>query len=50
MQRETIFKVARAGVMIEDPDILNDCLWCLSYLADVNDDSQIAEIAHDDVL
>jgi len=36
--------------MIEDPDILNDCLWCLSYLADVNDDSQIAEIAHDDVL
>jgi hypothetical protein len=50
MQRETLFKVARAAVMIEDPDILNDSLWCLSYLADVKEDSEISEIAHDDVL
>jgi len=40
-----LFKVAKAGVVLDDPDILNDCLWCLSYLADCNDDNRIGEIA-----
>ena len=40
----------RAGLFSEDPDILSDCLWTLSYLLDTDDDPQIDFIAQPDLV
>lgn len=42
--------VLRAGLFSEDPDILSDCLWTLSYILDTDDDAQIDYIAQADLV
>jgi hypothetical protein len=44
-QLEVVLKTARAGVFTEDPAILSDCLWTLSYITMTNSDQQIDHIS-----
>lgn len=36
--------VASAGLYTEDSDIVSDCMWALSYIADNEEDSVIAMV------
>lgn len=44
-QIKMIVTVARAGLFSEDSDIISDCLWTISYVADTPDDNLIDYIA-----
>ena len=44
------FSVARAGLFTEDPDIISDCLWTISYIADTHDESIIETLAENECI
>jgi len=45
-----ILRVARAGVFTEDPQIMSDCLWTLSYITNTSDDQLLDHIAQNDMM
>jgi len=42
--------VAKCGLFTEDSEIISDCLWSISHLADTNDDNIIGMIASGETL
>jgi hypothetical protein len=44
------YTCAKAGLFTEDADIISDCLWTISYLADTPDDARIDYYAQTDTL
>ena len=45
-----VLRVARAGVFTEDPQIMSDCLWTLSYITTTNDDELLDHISQNDMI
>ena len=44
------YMISECGLFTENSDIVSDCLWTLSYMADTNDDVVIDSIAQSDLL
>jgi hypothetical protein len=42
--------ICKAGMYCDDPDILSDCLWAISYMADTDDDNTIGILASGETL
>ena len=50
IQQAAGFKIANAGLFIDEEDITSDCLWAISYIADTDDDATIALIGRSEAL
>lgn len=44
------FQIAKIGLFTEDSDIVSDCLWTLSYIADTQDDELLDMVGQPDIL
>ena len=49
-QLNIVLKTARAGVFTEEPQIISDCLWTLSYITITNNDGLLDHIAQNDLI
>lgn len=44
------FQIAKVGLFTEDEDIISDCLWTISYIADTPEDAILDMVGQPDIL